>query len=166
MIKFFQNELQTDTWIRALSPTDANAMFSERPDHQWNGAYPAWPAQAVSGLYKIGMVDLAFKWLKGLARSANQGPFGQAHFVENAIQPENGGGLKAPPDPPYMCDWSVSGNGSWVNIIIESIFGIQATLNKGISAKPQFGNFDTNAELHNVPFQGKQYKITKKGIFS
>jgi hypothetical protein len=43
MVSFFQRELQTPEWMRALSPYDADAAFSVRPDHQWNGAYPAWP---------------------------------------------------------------------------------------------------------------------------
>ncbi|RPI71797.1 MAG: hypothetical protein EHM47_09445, partial [Ignavibacteriales bacterium] len=121
MTEFFINELQTPTWMHALSPGDDNVLFSVRPDHQWNGAYPAWPAQAATGLYKIGKGEIAFNWLKGIARSANQGPFGQAHFVETAFDPESGGARKSTPDGPYICDWSVSSHGSWTNIIIESI---------------------------------------------
>lgn len=164
MAAFFKRELQTETWMRALSAGDPNAMFSIRPDHQWNGAYPAWPAQAVSGLYKLGQTELAFQWLKGLSRSANQGPFGQAHFVENVLSCTNGAALKAPPDFPFMCDWAVSGCGCWADIIIESIFGVKATLSKGIDARPQFGDFDPKAELHNLHYQGKLYKVTRKGL--
>jgi len=43
-----------------------DASFSVRPDHQWTGAYPAWPPLTVTGLYKIGQGELAFEWLKGL----------------------------------------------------------------------------------------------------
>jgi hypothetical protein len=39
----------------------------------------------------------------------------------------------------------VSSSGSWTNIIIESIFGIKATLNKGISSIPR--KLDSKAEL-------------------
>ena len=164
MTRFFINELQTPTWMRALSPGDDNVMFSVRPDHQWNGAYPAWPAQAVTGLYKIGQGDLAFKWLKGIARTANQGPLGQAHFVETAVDPESGGARKSTPDGPYICDWTVSSHGSWTNIIIESIFGVEASMSNGIKANPDFGQFDPKAELKNLPYQGKLYHVNKKGI--
>ena len=164
MTRFFINELQTPTWMRALSPGDDNVMFSVRPDHQWNGAYPAWPAQAVTGLYKIGRGDLAFKWLKGIARTANQGPLGQAHFVETAVDPESGGARKSTPDGPYICDWTVSSHGSWTNIIIESIFGVEASMSNGIKANPDFGQFDPKAELKNLPYQGKLYHVNKKGI--
>ena len=39
MTAFFQRELQTPTWLHALSCDDDDAMFSVRPDHQWTGAY-------------------------------------------------------------------------------------------------------------------------------
>ena len=164
MTNFFVNELQTPTWMRALSTGDDNVMFSVRPDHQWNGAYPAWPAQAATGLYKIGQGDLAFMWLKGIAKTVNQGPLGQAHFVETAIDPESGGARKSTPDGPYICDWTVSSHGSWTNIIIESIFGVNASISKGIKANPNFGKFDPKAELKNLAYQGKLYHISKNGI--
>ena len=163
MVEHFNRELKTPTWMRALSPGDDNVMFSVRPDHQWNGSYPAWPAQAVTGLYKIGEIDLAFNWLKGLSKSANQGPFGQAHFVESAIDMESGGARKASPEGPYICDWTVSSSGSWTNIIIESIFGIDAKFD-GITSKPQYGKFDSKAELKNISYQGKLYHANKKGL--
>jgi hypothetical protein len=164
MTNFFLNELQSPTWMSALSPGDDNVLFSVRPDHQWNGAYPAWPAQAATGLYKIGRGDIAFKWLKGLARSANQGPFGQAHFIESATPMESEGARKATPEGPYICDWTVSSSGNWSNIIIESIFGIEVSLNKGITAKPDFGKFDAKAELKNLSYQGKLYHANIKGL--
>jgi len=163
MVDFFKRELQTPTWLHALSCEDDDAMFSVRPDHQWTGAYPAWPPQAVTGLYKIGEVDHAFDWLKGLAKTANQGPYGQAHFAETVFDPEDGGARKAPPDFPYINDWTCSSNGSWCNIIIESIFGVRAGLD-GITASPQFGKFDPNAVLRNLNYQGTNYTVTRQGI--
>ena len=120
----------------------------------------------MTGLYRIGEVDLAFNWLKGLARSANQGPFGQAHFAESVVAPEAGGARKAPPDLPWITDWACSSGGAWVNCIIESIFGVRAGLDGKIEAAPQFGPFDPKAELENLTFQGKRYRVTRKGIGS
>jgi len=117
----------------------------------------------VTGLYKIGQVDLAFDWLKGLARSANQGPFGQAHFCETVVAPEAGGAIKAPSDFPYINDWTVSSSGAWANIIIESIFGVRAGL-KSIDAAPQFGKFDRNAALRGLRWQGRSYDVTRDGL--
>jgi hypothetical protein len=167
MVDFFRRELMTPRWMHALSCDDDDAVFSVRPDHQWTGAYPAWPPLSATGLYRIGKVDLAFEWLKGLSRSANQGPFGQAHFAETVVPPDppgNGGARKAPPDWPYINDWTCSSNGSWTNVIIESIFGVRASLNEGITAQPQFGPFDRNAVLRNLRYQGHNYTVTRKGI--
>jgi hypothetical protein len=164
MTEFFRRELMTPRWLHALSCDDDNATFSVRPDHQWTGAYPAWPPMSAMGLYHVGEVDLAFDWLKGLAKSANQGPFGQAHFAESVVAPEDGGAIKAPADWPYITDWTCSSNGSWVNPIIECIFGVRATLGQGITAAPQFGRFDPDAVLRNLRYQGKTYTVTRKGI--
>ena len=164
MVDFFQKELQTPKWMHALSPADNNAPFSVRPDHQWNGAYPAWPAQSLSGLYRIGKADIAFKWLKSLAKSFNQGPLGQAHFAEDVINGEQGGAKKAPYEQPYITDWACSGGGGYVSVIIESVFGVKPELNGTINAEPQFAGFDPKAELHNLVFRGTKYNVTKNGI--
>jgi hypothetical protein len=85
-------------------------------------------------------------------------------FAESVITPDAGGARKAPSEWPYITDWTCSSNGAWTNIIIESIFGVRATLNNGISAAPQFGKFDREAVLSNLRYQGKCYTVTGKGI--
>jgi hypothetical protein len=164
MVEFFKREFFAETWMHALSRSDFDAMFSPRPDHQWNGAYPAWPPQALLALYRVGEADLALSWMHGLAKSANQGPFGQAHFVDTIIEPDAGGARKAPIDFPYITDWTVSSGGSWVSAIIEGLFGVRATLDKGVSAIPQFSSFDPKAELKNLRHQGKLYHVGRNGI--
>lgn len=163
MREFFIQELMTPTWMHALSCSDSDAMFSLRPDHQWTGAYPAWPPQTAEGLFRIGESELAFDWIKGLAASANQGPFGQAHFVESFIDPEEGGARKAPPDFPYITDWTCSSNGAWSSLIIEGLFGVDATLDKGLVATPRFGGFDKHARLVGLNYQGTSYEVDVKG---
>lgn len=164
MVDFFRREFYAPSWMHALSPGDDDAMFSDRPDHQWNGAYPAWPPQALLALYRAGEADLALEWMHGLSRSANQGPFGQAHFVAGIISPDAGGARKAPIDFPYITDWAVSSGGSWVSAIIEGLFGVRATPDNGISAAPQFGAFDPGAELYNLSYQGSLYHVGKDGV--
>ena len=166
MVDFFERELQTPKWMRALSPADENAMFSVRPDHQWNGAYTAWPALAASGLYNIGRADKAFNWMKGVAKSINQGPFGQGHFTEEAFKTDSGGARKPLPKWPYATDWLCSSNASYTNVIIEGIFGVKATLFDGIKTEPQFDKFDSKAELINLKYRGKQYNVNKSGLKS
>ena len=164
MVSFFQRELQTPTWMRALSPYDADAAFSVRPDHQWNGAYPAWPADASRALFALGRGDVALDWLPGLARTANQGPCGQAHFVEEAAPLMSGGARKSPPQFPYLIDWSCSSSGSWVSLVLEGIFGLEIALDGTVTANPQVTALDPAARLTGLRVGSKTYDITADGI--
>lgn len=165
MVEFFMRELQTPTWMRALSTKDLDVTFSIRPDHQWTGAYCSWAALALSGLYVAGETDLALDWIKGLAKTSRQGPFGQAHFTENFWQPEsNGSALKATSDQPYINDWACVSGCNYLEPIVDSIFGINAGLLGEIKAAPKFGKFDPSAELRNINYQGKIYHASKNGI--
>ena len=165
MVRFFREELQTPMWMRALSTRDLDVTFSIRPDHQWTGAYAAWPSLALSALFVAGERDVAFKWIKGLAETAKQGPIAQAHFAETAVAPEAGGGArKAPSDQPYINDWACVSGCAYLEPVIENLFGIQAGLFGTIEAQPAFGLFDAKAELLNINYQGKTYVATQHGV--
>jgi hypothetical protein len=164
MLQFFTEELQTPTWMRALSRKDEDAVSSVRPDHQWTGAYTAWPSLMLKGLYRLGEYVLASHWLNGLARTARQGPFGQAHMVEEAMEPEAEGARKAPSEFPYICDWACVSNGNYLEAIIEGIFGVEATLFDGINAVPHLADLDPTAELRGLHYQGKEYSVNAEGV--
>ena len=165
MVEFFRRELQTPTWMRALSTKDLDVTFSIRPDHQWTGAYCSWAALALSGLYVAGETDIALDWIKGLAKTAKQGLYAQAHFTEVLYQPEsNFGAAKAPSDQPFINDGACVSGCNYLEPIVDSIFGINAGLFDKITSKPQFGKFDASAELRNINYQGKNYTANKSGI--
>ena len=164
MVDFFVRELQTPTWMRALSPHDPDSAFSVRPDHQWNGAYPAWPAEAAKALIQLGRPDVVADWLPGLAASANQGPFGQAHFVEEAMPLERGGARKAPPHPPYLIDWACSSSGAYASLVIESLFGVNVGLDGAVSATPALERIDPGARLRGLVIRGESYDVSASGI--
>ena len=164
MSNFFWTQLHSNLWMRALSPDDADATWNIRPDHSWLGAYTAWPSMTAKGLYKVDPSAKVAEWVKGLAKSANQGPFGQAHIVESVFPPVDGGAAKSPEDPPYFTDWSCLSGGSFVDLVIEGVFGTQLTLFDGIHARPRLQDFDPQARLVNVPYQGKHYTVTRDGL--
>ncbi|MGA7305943.1 MAG: hypothetical protein WBW88_13775, partial [Rhodothermales bacterium] len=137
--------------------------FSVRPDHQWTGAYPAWPPEILKGLCRTGHADLAPHWVQGLARSANQGPFGQAHFADGVVPSVSGGAAKAPPEDPYINDWHSSSSGSWVSAVIEGFFGVSVE-NDHLVARPQLGAVDPDARLENVRFRGEDYVVDASGV--
>jgi hypothetical protein len=164
MVDFFVRELRTENWMHALSPKDDDATFSVRPDHQWNGAYTAWPARTAEALFRLGRGDIAAGWMNGLARSANQGPFGQAHFVDSFAGAEDGGALKASAEFPYINDWACSSGGAWAELVISSVFGIRAGIDGSITAQPKLEHFDPDARLTGLRHHGRSYEVTSRGI--
>lgn len=163
MVEFFQRELQTDNWMRALSPWDPDASYSPRPDHQWNGAYPAWPADAGRALTALGAPSVLLTWLTGLARTANQGPMGQAHFVEEAVPGINGGARKAPPQLPYIIDWACSSSGAWIELVIEALFGVSVATDGTVTAAGCVAGIDPSAVLRGLLVGGKSYDVHADG---
>jgi hypothetical protein len=164
MVRFFTTELQTATWMRALSPLDPDAAYSVRPDHQWSGAYTAWPADAARALIELGRADLAAEWLPGLAQTMHQGPIAQAHFVEGIIPVSHRGAPKAPPQSPYLIDWACSASGAFVELVIEGFFGLQVPWAGSPSAAPRLHEVDPHARLIGVPVAGSRYDISAAGI--
>ena len=146
MVAFFERELVTPTWMRALASGDADADFSVRPDHQWNGSYPAWVALAARALALDGRWDRLDRWLPGLAKSANQGPYSQAHFVEAAAPLLDGGARKAPTEWPYITDWANLSAGSFADLVLLDVFGLHFGLD-AVTATPRLTPQDSDARL-------------------
>ncbi len=155
MDQFFWRELHSDYWMRALSPEDMDATWNIRPDHSWLGAYCSWPPMTAKGLYKTGPSTRVAAWLRNLAKAGNQGPIGQAHFVESAFPLEQGAAYKCPYDLPYMNDWCCIGGGAFTDLVIDSIFGANLTLFDGIRVQSSIADFDPNAKLFNLRHQSK-----------
>ena len=162
LVDHWDREFRTDRWMRALSVRDGDAPFSIRADHQWNGAYTAWPSEVAAGLYRIGRGDRAAPWLRTMAASANQGPFGQAHFAETVIDPVGDGARKVPPEEPYINDWACSSGGSWVELVINGVFGV-ATDGDELTASPQLDGFDPDARLTGLVHRGRSVDVDREG---
>ena len=160
MVEFFLMELKTDKWMRALSESDDNAMFSVRPDHQWNGAYPAWPSQSLMALINSGNTEIALEWIDTLVDTANQGPFGQAHFSETAMDLDTGGARKSSAEQPWICDWTCSSNGNWTEAIIKGFAGLKTNVNGEIYAKPNYNDL----ELYGLRYRGKVYDLVNSKL--
>lgn len=163
MISFFDGELRSRSWMRALSPYDTDAGCSLRPDHQWNGAYPAWPADAGRALIKLGGAAVLADWLPGLARTTRQGPPGQAHFVEEAAEPIAGGARKAPGQWPYIVDWACSSAGAWCELVISGIFGVTVSETGEVTAGGCLDLIDPDARLEDLVVGGRRWSISRDG---
>jgi len=167
MSQFFWRELHSDYWMRALSPQDVDATWNIRPDHSWLGAYSAWPPATARGLYKTDPPARVSAWVKNLAKAGNQGPIGQAHFVETAFPVEHGAAYKCPTDAPYLNDWCCISGGGFTDLVIDTIFGANLTLFDGIKVQPRLADFDSKSRLVNVRYQRRNYVISSdKAILS
>jgi hypothetical protein len=163
MAAFFWSELHSELWMRALSPLDEDATWNIRPDHSWMGAYAAWPSATAKGLYRIDSPSRVSAWVKNLSRVKNQGPVGQAHFVESIWPAENGAAMKCPNDQPYINDWCCIAAGNFTDMVIDTIFGADLTVNDGIHVKSLLADFDADAKLVNLRHQGKNYRVSASG---
>lgn len=163
MSAFFWRELHSEKWMRALSQSDVDTTWNIRPDHSCLGAYSAWPPMTAKGLYKIDPPAKIMPWLREVAKAGNQGPIGQAHFVEEVWPPMNAGAYKASNDAPYIEDWCCLGAGSFSELVIDSIFGAELTMSNGIRVQSRLAEFDPSARLEGLPYQGAHYTITKNG---
>jgi hypothetical protein len=163
IIGFFRSDLQTKTWMRAMSTADPDAAWTVRPDHQWTGAYTAWPAEAAQALYRLGAEEVVRDWLVGLARSTQEGPFAQGHFVEGLVPASHDGAPKAPPEKPYLMDWACSSSGSFVGLILEGVFGLRVGLDGQVSASPRLAGLDPAARLTGLFVGGAEYEVGASG---
>jgi hypothetical protein len=163
MKEFFWRELHSEKWMRALAQGDADSTWNIRPDHSCLGAYAAWPPMTAKGLYKIDSPERIARWLREVAKAGNQGPIGQAHFVEDVYPPVNGGAFKSSEDAPFIEDWCCIAGGAFTDLVIDSIFGAELTLSDGIKVKSHLASFDPAARLEGVRYQGDLYTVTKDG---
>lgn len=164
MAHFFWTQLASKKWMRALASGDPDATWNVRPDHSCLGAYAAWPPECAKGLYQVDDPERIAAWLAEVAKAGNQGPIGQAHFVEEVVPPLKGGAYKASNDAPYIEDWSAIAGGAFIDMTIESIFGVRPSLYNGIHATPRLAAFDPDARLEGLRYQGGQYTVSQSGI--
>lgn len=163
MVGFFRHELMSPSWMAALSPLDEDVGFSLRPDHQWNGSYPGWVALALGALAKAGRDDLVAGWLPGLARTAAQGPFAQAHFVETYAPTLAGGARKAPTEWPYINDWAILCAGAFFDTMLLDFFGLEFGYDT-LRLRPRPGILPGDAMLLNVPHHGALHRVDASGV--
>ena len=160
---FFWSELHSEKWMRALAQGDPDSTWNIRPDHSCLGAYAAWPPMTAKGLYKIDSPERISRWLRQVAKAGNQGPIGQAHFVEDVYPPVNDGAFKSSEDAPFIEDWCCIAAGAFTEMVIDSIFGAELSLSHGIKVNSRLRNWDPNARLEGLRYQGGLYRITKDG---
>lgn len=163
MTHFFWTQLRTGKWMRALSTGDSDATWNIRPDHSCIGAYASWPPMSAKALYRLGMPpEQVAGWLREVAKAGNQGPIGQAHFVEDVWPALKGGAFKCPNDPPYINEWCCIAGGAFADMVFDTLFGVNLSLD-GLRVESRLAQFDPKAELRGFRHQDKTYLINSHG---
>eukprot|EP01116_Phalansterium_solitarium_P002069 TRINITY_DN11928_c0_g1_i1.p1 TRINITY_DN11928_c0_g1~~TRINITY_DN11928_c0_g1_i1.p1 ORF type:complete len:416 (+),score=142.57 TRINITY_DN11928_c0_g1_i1:453-1700(+) len=154
MATFFNDELRTPHWMRALSLKDPAAKLSNRSDHGPSGAYDGWPPKVIHGLVAMGLYDEAKEFLYACVNVTFLGPYGQAHEVR-------------PPGLPYkpwvFTLYNEMVGASWANVIIESIFGFRPPLkdseNDALVPWRASDARGFEGRLSNVRWAGRQFDL-------
>ena len=111
-------------------------------------------------LINSGNTEIALEWIDTLVDTANQGPFGQAHFSETAMDLDAGGARKSSAEQPWICDWTCSSNGNWTEAIIKGFAGLKTNVNGEIYAKPNYNDL----ELYGLRYRGKVYDLVNSKL--
>ncbi len=119
---FVEAELATPTWARCLRATDPDSASGLRCDHQWAGCFAAWPGQFILGLARADFrPEWVANWVEGLAKVTAQGPFAQAYFAEDVVEPELGAAAKAFDEFPQGNHWMISSGAYYAHVVLEAL---------------------------------------------
>jgi hypothetical protein len=113
MLRFVEQELLTDSWMRALSLGDVAAPDSDRSDHGPIGAYDRWPAQTITAMCRLGDFGKALDFLRRTEIVTWEGPFGQAHRLR----------ADGPPQIAPEHEFNVVAGSSFAETVLEALFG-------------------------------------------
>ena len=71
-----------------------------------------------------------------------------------------GGARKSSPEQPWICDWTCSSNGNWVDVVLRGFAGINPSINGQLNANPIMKDL----ELYGISHHDRMYDLTKDGL--
>lgn len=156
MVDFVEEELITDTWMRALSLKDGAAEYSDRPDHGPLGAYDGWPSSTIDAFTQMGYAQKAFKFYKSVLPVTYEGPWSQSHELWG----ENKFNKKARvriPERGWHVREAVSGI-DFSQVLIKAFMGFYPDIQGNAMQPTQKINF--TGKIHHVLYGGKYYSLS------
>ncbi|KAK7253460.1 hypothetical protein SO694_00001852 [Aureococcus anophagefferens] len=159
---FFDEELRTPGWMRALSLDDAAAPDSDRADHGPRGAWDGWVGLSATALGNLGDYAGALDLLRDAGGVLSEGPFGQAHRVygdnnTEMVRPPRKGG-----DQAYLATCGVT----LASAVIRTLFGFDPPVEGATDPAALLRDVRTprgfDGVLRRVPYRGALYDITSR----
>lgn len=155
MVGFVNDELLTNTWMRAQSLKDIAASASDRPDHGPLGAYDGWPAATIDAFTQMGYVKEAFDFYKRIAPITNEGNWAQAHELWGDNKLNKDARVRIP-SRGWTCRDAEAGIEFSLNVI-KDFFGFFPEINGDVIHKHDPLPF--TGTLHHVWYDNKYYTL-------
>ena len=164
MVKFLDDELLTDTWMRAQSADDPAAATSDRPDHGALGSYDGWPVNTMEALFHMGYEEKAIDFYRSVYPVTLEGTWSQARelwgedkWTKNARVRIARRGL---------CVREAASGIAMANVMLREFFGFMpAFMDDSPLYKPNMPR-SIHGKMHHINYQGQLYTITsdEKGL--
>ncbi len=158
MIAFVENELLTDTWMRAQSLTDPAAENSDRPDHGPLGAYDGWPLNTMEAMYHMGYPEKAIDFYRNIYPATLEGNWAQAHELWGENEKRKNARIRIAERGWHVRD-AASGIG-FANVMLREFFGFMPKfMDEDILDRPDMPR-SIHGKIYNIRYQGNFYTIT------
>ena len=158
MITFVEDELLTNTWMRAQSQKDPAAENSDRPDHGPLGAYDGWPLNTMEAMYHMGYPEKALDFYRNIYPVTLEGNWAQAHELWGENKENKNAQVRIAERGWHIRD-AASGIGM-ANVMLREFFGFMPKfMEDNPLDKPDMVR-SLKGKMHNVRYQGSLYNIT------
>ncbi|HEY5747825.1 MAG TPA: hypothetical protein VIU12_17245 [Chryseolinea sp.] len=159
MIKFVDQELMTDHWMRAQSLLDVAAKNSDRPDHGPLGAYDGWPAGTMDAFVQMGYPEKALRFYRSLEPVTYEGSWAQSHELWGDDKEKPTAKVRIAERGWHARD-AMAGIGM-SQVMLKCFFGFNPDLQGRMIKEPGTTHF--NGTLRHVLFHSDYYTLTSVG---
>ncbi|HVU58939.1 MAG TPA: hypothetical protein VHD83_27950 [Puia sp.] len=157
MIRFVNEELLTDTWMRAQSLKDVAAKSSDRPDHGPLGAYDGWPAGTIDAMSQMGHTKEALAFYRRLEPVTYEGCWAQAHELWGDNKLNHHARVRIP-ERGWTCRDASAGIDMSQNVL-KDFFGFYPSVD-GEALHSTTNALNFTGTLYNVLYGGKYYTLS------
>jgi hypothetical protein len=157
MVNFVNNELLTNTWMRAQSLQDVAAKNSDRPDHGPLGSFDGWPPATMDALTQLGYKQQAFDFYKRVYPVTFEGCWAQAHELWGPNKYNKNARVRIATRG--WCSHEAVDGIAFSQVMLKDFFGFYPDMN-GNALHPARQKINFNGTLYNVSYNGKRYNIT------
>jgi hypothetical protein len=158
MLTFVEEELLTNSWMRAQSLSDPAAENSDRPDHGPLGAYDGWPLNTMEAMYHMGYPEKAMDFYRAVYPVTLEGNWAQAHELWGENKKNKNARVRGAERGWHIRD-AASGIG-FANVMLREFFGFMPRFMEGNPLDKPGMVRSIRGKMHHVPYQGKFYTIT------